>query len=184
MELTRVAVLSAAGSTWAAFALCMRWYFRHARRENAAKRRLTFAAFLCTLAEAVALARSAPTGPLLAWAGTACFAAAQGLFWWALAAHGRYRPAFAFVPVAPACLVRTGPYRLVRHPIYASYLLAWLAGAVAAGQPWLLLTVALMGGLYCRAARQEERSFLAGPFASQYREYRKRTGMFVPRLAA
>jgi protein-S-isoprenylcysteine O-methyltransferase Ste14 len=182
MNLTRVLLLSAAGSTWTVFAVCM-GYFRHARKTNSAKTWLTCSAFLCTLVEGVALVQSAASGPLLAWGGIACFAAAQGLFWWSLATHGRRRPAFAFVPVAPAHFVQAGPYRLVRHPIYTAYLLAWFAGAVAAGQPWLLLTVALMGGIYYRAARQEERSFLAGPFASQYREYQGRTGMFIPRLS-
>lgn len=181
MDVTRAAVLSAACSTWAAFAVCMRCYFRHARRAHPAKTWLTRCALLCTLVQLAALARARVPGPALAWGGVACFAAAQGLFWWALATHGRRRrPAFAFVPVAPACLVRGGPYRLVRHPIYTAYLLAWLAGAVAVGLPWLLLAVVLMGALYYRAARQEERSFLAGPLAPQYREYHQRTGMFLP----
>jgi protein-S-isoprenylcysteine O-methyltransferase Ste14 len=184
MDLTRVAVLSAACSTWVGFAVCMRSYFRHARRAHAAKTWLTRCAFACTLAQVAALARPGTPGPLLTWAGVACFALAQGLFWWALAVHGRRRPAFAFVPVVPTCLVRGGPYRLVRHPIYTAYLLGWLAGAAVTGQPWLLLPVAVMAGLYYRAARQEERSFLAGPFALEYREYRRRTGMFIPRPSA
>ena len=41
-----------------------------------------------------------------------------------------------------------------------------------------------MAVLYYRAARDEERSLLAGPMAEQYREYSQRTGMFVPKLAA
>ena len=46
---------------------------------------------------------------------------------------------------------------------------------------WLLGTVALMGVLYYRAARQEEESFLAGALAEQYRDYQTKTGMFLPR---
>jgi protein-S-isoprenylcysteine O-methyltransferase Ste14 len=184
MDMTRVAVLSAAFSTWAGFGVCMRCYFRHARQAHPAKSLLTGCAFICTLAQAAALVWAGTPGALLAWGGVACFAAAQALFWWALLTHGRRRPAFAFVPVAPASLVRAGPYRLMRHPIYTAYLLAWLAGAVATGQAWLLLTVVLMGVLYARAARQEEHSFLTGSLAPQYQEYRRQTGMFLPRPGA
>ena len=184
MGTTRVVVLFAACSTWMAFAVCMRYYFRHARQKQPAKLWLTRCALLCTLAQMAALFWLGIAGPVLVWCGVAGFTAAQGLYWWALATHGRRRPAFAFVPVAPACLVQRGPYRLVRHPIYTAYLLSWLAGAAATGQPWLLLTVLVMGALYHRAARQEEQSFLAGPLSSQYQEYRRQTGMFLPRRAA
>jgi protein-S-isoprenylcysteine O-methyltransferase Ste14 len=184
MDTTRVAVLSAACSTWVSFAVCMRYYFRHAHHKQPAKIWLSRCALLCTFAQLAALFWVGNAGPVLAWCGVAGFAVAQGLYWWALATHGRRRPAFAFVPVAPASLVQSGPYRLVRHPIYTSYLLTWLAGAAAAGQPWLLLAVPLMGTLYYRAAREEEQSFLAGPLAEQYREYHRQTGMFVPRRAA
>lgn len=184
MDTTRLAVLAAACSTWTAFAVCMRYYFRHARHRQPAKVWLSRCALLCTSAQLAALFWAGNAGPVLAWCGVAGFAAAQGLYWWALSTHGGCRPAFAFVPVTPACLVRRGPYRLMRHPIYTAYLLAWLAGAAAAGQPWLLLSVPLMGALYYRAARQEERAFLDGPLAVEYQEYRRRTGMFVPRRAA
>ena len=184
MNATRVVVLASACSTWVAFAVCMRYYFRHARQKLPAKVWLTRCALLCTLAQMVVLCWAGTAGPALAWAGVAGFAAAQGLYWWALAVHGRRRPAFAFVPAPPACLVQRGPYRLVRHPIYTAYLLAWLAGAAVTGQAWLLLAVPLMGTLYYRAAREEERTFLAGPLAPQYQEYCRRTGMFLPRVAA
>src|SRR5262245_55759269 len=111
MELTRVAVLLAACTTWASFAVCMRCYFRDARRAHPAKTWLTRCAFACTLAQVAALAWPDTPGPLLAWSGIACFAVAQSLFWWALAVHGRRRPSFAFVPVVPTCLVQGGPYR-------------------------------------------------------------------------
>ena len=184
MDLARAAVLAAGWGTWGAFAVCMRCYFRRARDPHPAKRRLTRWAFACTLADLVVLTLPGPPGRLAAWAGVGGYAAAQGLFWWALAAHGRRRPAFAGVPVAPAAFVRAGPYRLVRHPIYTAYLLAWLAGAAATGCPWLLLPVALMGTLYYRAARQEEDAFLNSPFAPHYRDYQRGTGMFLPRLSA
>ena len=86
--------------------------------------------------------------------------------------------------MAPPRLKTTGPYRLVRHPIYSAYLLGWVSGALATGQWWLFICPALMAALYYLAARQEEHMILSGPLAGQYRVYCQRTGMFVPRVAA
>ena len=110
------------------------------------------------------------------------YALALTLYGWALATHGRDRPAFAFLPSAPAALKTAGPYRYVRHPIYAAYLLAWVAGALVTGQPWLLAAPVLMGAFYRRAACEEEQQFLEGPLAAEYLAYRRLTGMFLPRL--
>jgi protein-S-isoprenylcysteine O-methyltransferase Ste14 len=176
------AVLAAGYLTWIAFTVCMRYYFRKRRQANAAKNWLVRCASACTVGHLVALALVTPPTPLLSWAGVACFAVANGLYWWALLAHGKDRPAFAFARVTPPAFTERGPYRRVRHPIYTAYLVAWLAGAVATGLPWLLLTVLGMGLLYYRAARLEEELFLASPVADDYRQYRRRTGMFVPRL--
>src|SRR3974377_2186180 len=100
------------------------------------------------------------------WNGLACYGAANVVFWWALAAHGKAHPAFAFIPVTPFSFTRTGPYRLVRHPIYSAYLLAWLAAPIVTGRWWLLLTLAWMWLLYYRAACSEEVHFSTSPFAS------------------
>ncbi len=180
--LSKEVILAAGYSTWVVFAICMRCYFRGARRATAAKTWLTRAAVACTLTQMAALALARPSDLALPWAGLAAYATANALFWWALATHGRERPAFALLPVTPARLRTSGPYRLVRHPIYTAYLLAWLAGPVATGQLWLLATAAGMGVLYYRTARLEELHLLSGPLASAYQAYRSRTGMFVPRV--
>ncbi|MBM3463242.1 MAG: hypothetical protein FJX76_14155, partial [Armatimonadetes bacterium] len=68
-----------------------------------------------------------------------------------------------------------GPYRWVRHPIYASYMLAWLAGAAASGQFWLLIHAAYMYALYAEAARLEEVRLLRSPHGLEYVDYPQRT---------
>jgi len=68
--------------------------------------------------------------------------------------------------VEPAALTTAGPYRLVRHPIYAAYLLAWCGGAIISAQFWLLGAVICMGCFYLSAAWQEERMFLGGAMPS------------------
>jgi protein-S-isoprenylcysteine O-methyltransferase Ste14 len=182
MELAWIATRIVACVTWVAFAICMRWYFRRSRETNRAKRLLTRAAGACTLAQLGAFAFVQPPSLVLLLAGLAFFAAGNLLYWWALAAHGKRRPAFACLPSTPTALTAAGPYGRVRHPIYAAYLACWIAGALATGQAWLLATVAIMGVLYYRAARQEEAGFLSSPLAVQYRAYQGRTGMFLPRV--
>lgn len=78
-------------------------------------------------------------------------------------------------------LVTRGAYRLVRHPLYAS--LIWMAcGASIVFENPLALLAAL--GVFLPAmayrARQEETALTAEFDA--YAEYRRRTGMFFPRL--
>ena len=182
MDALWLATLVVASITWIAFAVGMRRCFRFARQANPAKDFLVRCATACTLIQMAALALCRAPSPSLAWAALACYGVAHLLYWWAIAVHGKDRPAFAFVSTAPSTLKASGPYGLVRHPIYTAYLIGWLAGPLATGQWWLLLTIAGMAALYWRAARQEEAGFLASGFADSYRAYQGRTGMFLPRL--
>jgi protein-S-isoprenylcysteine O-methyltransferase Ste14 len=184
MDAARAASLVAAWGTWATLTCTMRGYFRHARKRTPAKTALVGCAFVCTVTQLAVLSFAPPARPAWQWAGVAGFALAQGLFWWALSAHGKSHPAFAFIQVDPATLTTAGPYRLIRHPIYTAYLTAWTAGVVVTGQPWLLPTVLCMAPFYFLAARQEEKSYRASALAPQYEEYQARTGMFVPNVPA
>ena len=104
------------------------------------------------------------------------------LFWWAVAAN-RLRPlAACFTAIRPAHITVTGPYCLIRHPFYCSYLLAGLAGFAGTGNLWLLPTTAAMSAIYVIAAFREERQFSHGPLADEYERYRNRTRMFFPVL--
>lgn len=113
----------------------------------------------------------------------ACFAAALTLFWWSLGAINRSHPNYAGASTAPSLLCTRGPYRWIRHPIYLSYALAWIGGAVGSSI-WLLTTGALLFWLYLSFARAEERAILASANGPQYAEYMKGTGMFLPKFAA
>lgn len=177
-------VVLAACLTWLALGICMRFYFRGARRQTQAKTWLTRAATVGTLGQMAALVLAEAPTRWVSWTALAGLVLVHLLFWSALATHGRERPAFAFLPEAPDCLKTTGPYRLVRHPIYSAYLLGWVSTALATGLWWPFLFPAFMAVVYWQAARDEERVMLSGPLAEEYQEYRKRTGMFVPKLAA
>jgi protein-S-isoprenylcysteine O-methyltransferase Ste14 len=76
-------------------------------------------------------------------------------------------------------LVRTGAYRFIRHPLYASLLaLAW--GAFLKAPSWLdiLLAAVATGALYL-TTRVEERENLRN-FGAEYEPYMHETRMFIP----
>ena len=115
-------------------------------------------------------------------AASALYLAAVLVFGRAIRAAGQQRLNVAFTKRTPEFIVRSGPYRWVRHPIYTAYLLAWIAGVVAV-QSWVLaLTVPVLAALYVNAARAEEAMFARSRYAAEYRAYAGFTGMFFPRL--
>ncbi len=75
-------------------------------------------------------------------------------------------------------LVTSGPYRLVRHPIYSGLLVAVL-GTVLVTNLVGLVIVALMTGNFYYSALVEEKN-LTATFPSAYPAYRARTKMLIP----
>jgi protein-S-isoprenylcysteine O-methyltransferase Ste14 len=78
-------------------------------------------------------------------------------------------------------LIRTGPYRRIRHPIYTGMILATIGTAGVIGEVRGVLAVLITCAAFSVKARREER-FLTGEFGSRFAEHRRETGMFVPRL--
>jgi protein-S-isoprenylcysteine O-methyltransferase Ste14 len=93
-------------------------------------------------------------------------------------------PAWSFVPKADQCtgLVTTGPYRLVRHPIYLGLVLLVMGEALAFGS-WPALVIVLSGIVpsFAWRARAEEK-VLSRTFGERYAVYRQRTKMIIPHL--
>jgi len=75
-------------------------------------------------------------------------------------------------------LVTSGPYRLVRHPIYSGILAAGVGTAVALSWLWLI-AVALAGVYFLYSATVEERT-LTEQFPDRYPAYKRSTRMLVP----
>jgi protein-S-isoprenylcysteine O-methyltransferase Ste14 len=75
-------------------------------------------------------------------------------------------------------LVTSGPYRLVRHPIYSGILVAAIGTAVALSWAWLI-AVAPAGVYFVYSALVEERN-LTEQFPETYPAYRRSTKMLVP----
>jgi protein-S-isoprenylcysteine O-methyltransferase Ste14 len=76
-------------------------------------------------------------------------------------------------------LIRTGPYRWVRHPIYSGLLLAILGTALVVGEWRGLIATALMIVSFWRKLRLEE-ALMRETFGQEYTRYCERTAALVP----
>jgi protein-S-isoprenylcysteine O-methyltransferase Ste14 len=76
-------------------------------------------------------------------------------------------------------LIRTGPYKMLRHPIYTGLLLMYVGPAIVTGERLALVGVALALIAYRRKIRLEEAA-LDGAFGSIYNTYRRETWALVP----
>jgi len=98
--------------------------------------------------------------------------------------RARLGPAWSLVPRADqdTGLVTSGPYRLVRHPIYLGLTLL-VAGEALAFANWLALLIVLCGMVptFAWRARAEEK-LLSRVFGERYEVYRQRTRMMIPYL--
>ena len=78
-------------------------------------------------------------------------------------------------------LIRSGPYRWVRHPIYSGMILALIGTAINKGQLGGFVAVVLLWIGFTLKSRKEER-FMATTFGQKYEQYSQSTGAIVPRL--
>ncbi|HYL64816.1 MAG TPA: isoprenylcysteine carboxylmethyltransferase family protein [Candidatus Methylomirabilis sp.] len=80
-------------------------------------------------------------------------------------------------------LIRTGPYRAIRHPIYTGILIGLFGTMVTLGEVRGLIGLAVAWLSFYVKARREE-SFLAQEFGPAFAEHRRNTGMFLPKLSS
>jgi protein-S-isoprenylcysteine O-methyltransferase Ste14 len=78
-------------------------------------------------------------------------------------------------------LIRTGPYRWVRHPIYSGLLLGLLGTAITAGEWRSFLGVLVIAAAFRRKIAIEER-FLTDAFPEDYARYRAEVATLLPFL--
>jgi protein-S-isoprenylcysteine O-methyltransferase Ste14 len=78
-------------------------------------------------------------------------------------------------------LVRSGPYRIVRHPIYTGLLVALLGTAIALGELRCFLGV-LLAAIAWKIKSMSEESLMVQQFGDQYTRYREQVKGLVPYL--
>jgi protein-S-isoprenylcysteine O-methyltransferase Ste14 len=117
--------------------------------------------------------------PAIDWALTGLVALGLAFTWWARLTLGDLWSG-SVVRKEAHVIVRRGPYRLVRHPIYTGLILALLALGVQAGQPAGVAGAMLMALGFWTKARLEERFLSAELSEGAYADYRRITPMLVP----
>ncbi len=118
----------------------------------------------------------------LEWSGVGLGVVALALQVWVhstLQEHWSARPQSSGTHV----LITDGPYRWVRHPMYAGLMLLFIGlSLISAFWPFLALGF-LSIPMFHRAASKEE-AVMIGRFGDAYHDYKKRTGRFLPRVSS
>jgi protein-S-isoprenylcysteine O-methyltransferase Ste14 len=109
------------------------------------------------------------------------FAAAAALSWTSSRALGRELRVDAALGEEHQ-LVRSGPYRLVRNPIYTSMLLVLCATGVLV-TPWPLFLASLIFFVIGTEIRvRTEEKLLASRFGEEFQEYKRTVPAYIPFL--
>jgi protein-S-isoprenylcysteine O-methyltransferase Ste14 len=125
----------------------------------------------------VLMVRFAPTGPALPLVGTALVAMGLGFAGWARWHIGRNWSGWVTLKDDHA-LVCTGPYRVVRHPIYTGLLLALAGTALGIGEWRGVLAFAFAAlGFVLKLRIEEARMRETFP---EYERYRRRVAALIP----
>lgn len=81
-------------------------------------------------------------------------------------------------------LVTTGPYRYVRHPVYAAFLSCLNFGLAVLLNNWIYIFWAVLLHAVWHWNIRSEEELMSRAFPKDYPEYCKVTGRFVPRVWA
>jgi protein-S-isoprenylcysteine O-methyltransferase Ste14 len=126
-------------------------------------------------------ARFVPASDAAGWVGVVLTAAGVAIAFWARWHLGANWSGVVTLKEGHE-LIRTGPYRTIRHPIYTGILLALLGTAVNLGEVRGLLALAIAWLSFYIKARREE-SLLTQEFGPGFAEHRRQTGMFLPHFS-
>jgi protein-S-isoprenylcysteine O-methyltransferase Ste14 len=74
-------------------------------------------------------------------------------------------------------LVTSGPYHLVRHPIYSGILVAGVGTALVLSWVW---PAVILAAIYFPYSARVEEGYLTGQFPDDYPAYKRSTKMLVP----
>jgi protein-S-isoprenylcysteine O-methyltransferase Ste14 len=132
--------------------------------------------FLCAILLGIALNRAWPLhllSPSVRLLGPLVTACAVVLF---LLSYREFRRTGTSVQGSKrsTVIVRTGPYRFSRNPIYLAFILFVLGLSVWLNNAWLLVTLVPAVGLIAMVVIPREERFLERNFKDQYSSYKAR----------
>jgi protein-S-isoprenylcysteine O-methyltransferase Ste14 len=105
--------------------------------------------------------------------GIAIVAAGVVLMLWGMLTFRHFRT--SVLPFKPAtALVRSGPYRFTRNPMYVGMTIAYVGAAIAMNVVWPLLFLPLAIYLIVRFVIRLEEAYLARVFPGEYADFRAR----------
>jgi protein-S-isoprenylcysteine O-methyltransferase Ste14 len=117
----------------------------------------------------------------VAWSMIPLAAAGFAFTWWARLHLGKLWSGFVTTKDEHR-IIDTGPYRIVRHPIYTGIILAVVAIAILRGNLYAIIGAFIIIAGFWVKARLEER-FLSQQLGSEvYDAYRRHVPMLVPRF--
>lgn len=99
--------------------------------------------------------------------------------WWEMGRSWR----IGIDPEEKTQLIFSGPFRIVRHPIYALSILLIL-GTLATTPTPVMLVIAIVHIACLQFEARREEVYLLGKHGHAYADYRKRVGRFFPRTAS
>lgn len=171
----------AGGATLIMFAVALQNFFVQPPALTRMQRLFQDLSVLVGVTHGLALLALSAANGLFAAIGIAMYTAALALFLAALEAARRVPLTRTFV-YSPKCdtILTGGPYRYIRHPIYLSYSLAWLAAPIAMRNIALGLSAIFMIACYVVSAREEEKILEHGPKAADYAALQARTWRMLP----
>jgi protein-S-isoprenylcysteine O-methyltransferase Ste14 len=122
-----------------------------------------------------------PDNPALDWTLLGLTVAGFAFCWWARLHLGSLWSGFVTLKEGHH-IVDTGPYSLVRHPIYSGVMFAALMTALMAASVASLAGAVLVAVGFGMTAKIEENFLRRELGAAAYDSYARRVGMLVPRL--
>jgi protein-S-isoprenylcysteine O-methyltransferase Ste14 len=122
--------------------------------------------------------RFVPDTPLVHTIGVTIQAAFLSFAIWARRTLGRNWSGNVTVKVDHE-LIRTGPYRRIRHPIYTAMFGMYAGAAITVGQVHSLVALGILMLAYARKMRQEE-TVMSGEFGPAYDDYRRHSWAVIP----
>jgi len=170
------------------------WFISAARTRASSRRRQSFPPLLLVTILAIfalaVLTGEAPPGLLQerviqggGWidlAGLTITVLGLGLAVWARVHLGKNWSSRPMIRVGHT-LVRTGPYRVVRNPIYTGLLIGYTGTAIAIGALWAFVLIVLLLAAFLLRIRGEEKLLLE-EFGEAYEVYRREVRALIPFL--